>query len=482
MQKNFKTSLLFFLIFFSHKSFSQTIVNGDFEQIDSNLKIKDWKWSNAPGYKFTADPFTHYSGNYSALLVNEANLASETGGAAFIQPFTALKTGIKHLKFSVMVKTQSAAPCGIILNAFCRQYPILSTDMFERGIGGTLDWKRISTEFTLPTYTNGMSFGGMLTGSGKIWFDDFKLEELPIEITPAGPALKKYFTEFIDTLKKNSIRRDSIDFDLLAKDLEIIADGAQTKAEAVKPFQYAFAAMNDNFGAYYDSLAVVKTEELKKEAEKNKKVLKIRFPVGGVWRNEFAIIRISSFGVQDSTQAKAYSDSLKNLIFSLENKKPKGWLIDLRDCSAGDRDALMNGFSPFFYIKDVLTLHYANDSIKTWDYSDTTLRKINKKIPIALLTGPPTRTASESVLIAFKGLDNTRQFGEPTGGASEEAAIFNLSDKAAITFSTGVFSDAKKRKYSGRIKPDQLVEYPKNTQIKIEEDGIVYLATQWISK
>jgi len=483
MQTIFKTCLLLFLIFSTKPCTSQTITNGDFETVDTTLKVLGWKWSNAFGYKFVADPFTHYSGNYSALLENVSNIATESGGAAFVQPFLTQKTGLKSWRFSVMVKTQSAAPCGVILNAFCRQFPILSTDMFERGIGGTADWRKIVAEFTLPTYTNALSFGGMLTGSGKIWFDDFKLEEIPLDIKPVSPLVKKYFAEFIDTLKLNSIRRDSVDFDLLEKDLELMANGAQNKDDLKLPFQYAFAAMNDNFGAFYDSTTMVKAEADKIIALKNKKAAPpLRYAVGGLWKNEYAIIRIPSFFVEDPILSKLYSDSLVHLIKKIENKHPKGFLIDLRDCSTGNVDALMNGFSPFFNDKKTLNLNYANGKMKSWDYSDTTKYKLNKKMSVAVLTGPLTQTAAEAVVIAFKSKKNTKQFGEPTGGSNEEARNFKLSDGASVSFSTGVYSDAKNKKYFDRIKPDQFVEFPKNVQIKIEEDAVVYLATQWIEK
>ncbi len=482
MQTIFKTCLLLFLIFSTKPCTSQIITNGDFETVDTTLKVLGWKWSNAFGYRFVADPFTHYSGNYSALLENVTNSVSESGGAAFVQPFTTKKTGLKSWRLSVMVKTQSAAPCGVILNAFCRQFPILSTDMFERGIGGTADWRRIVAEFTLPTYTNALSFGGMITGSGKIWFDDFKLEEIPLDVTPASPVVKKYFAEFIDSLKLHSIRRDSVDFDLLEKDLELIAKGAQNKDDLKSPFQYAFAAMNDNFGAYYDSTTMTKANTERANALKNKKIPPpLRYPIGGIWKNDYAIIRVPSFFVEDPILSKLYSDSLVHLIKIMENKHPKGFIIDLRDCSSGNVDALMNGLAPFFTDKKTLSLNYANGKQKSWDYSDTTIYKLNKKLPVAVLTGPLTQAAAEAVVIAFKSKKNTKQFGEPTGGLSEEAQNFKLSDNATVTFSTGIYSDVKNMKYSGRIKPDQFVEFPKNVQIKIEEDAIVYLATQWLA-
>lgn len=481
MQTIFKTFLLLFLIFFSKPGSSQTISNGDFETVDTTLKVLGWKWSNASGYKFVADPFTHYSGNYSALLENVSNTTSESNGAAFVQPYLTKKTGMKSWRFSVMVKTQSAAPCGVIINAFCRQFPIFSTDMFERGIGGTADWRRIVAEFTLPTYTNALSFGGMLTGSGKIWFDDFKLEEIPLDVKPVGAVVKKYFSEFIDTLKLHSIRRDSIDFNLLEKDLELIAKGTQNKDDLNPAFQYAFAAINDNFGAYYDSTTMVKADADRLIAQKNKKTPPpLRYAIGGIWKNEYAIIRVPSFFIEDPILSKLYSDSLVHLIKNMESKHPKGFLIDLRDCSKGNIDALMKGLSPFFNAKKTLTVNYANGTLKSWDYSDTTKYKINKKMSVAVLTGPLTQAAAEAVVIAFKSKKNTKQFGEPTGGYSEEIRNFKLSDNATVEFSVGVYSDAKNLKYTGRIKPDQFVEFPKNVQIKIEEDAIVYLASQWI--
>ena len=74
------------------------------------------------------------------------------------------------------------------------------------------------------------------------------------------------------------------------------------------------------------------------------------------------------------------------------------------------------------------------------------------KVPLAVLTGPATASAGESVVIALKGRPHTRFFGQPTAGLPTGNRTFTLPDGAVIALTTTVELDRNHVQYDGRVR------------------------------
>ena len=51
-------------------------------------------------------------------------------------------------------------------------------NMRNRPIKGTSDWKKYEIVLDIPPDSKSINYGVLLNGDGKVWFDDFKLEEV----------------------------------------------------------------------------------------------------------------------------------------------------------------------------------------------------------------------------------------------------------------------------------------------------------------
>lgn len=462
-----KTFLAFiFLCVFSQLE-AQVVLNAGFEKIADDGGFKDWKWSKSPGFTFSPETGSAYEGKYCARL--SSTVGNKNGGAAFVQALSGRVSGLKRVRFSMMIKTKDAAPVGFILNAFVDRFNVYSNSEAPATISGTNDWQRYSLETVLPTYTNALSIVGKLSGPGTAWFDDVKLEEIPLNVHPLSDSLAGLSDEFLNVFDKYSIRRDSFDTGLLKKDIEALSQQAVRKDDLGFGFIYAFVATGDKKARFSDGKRPPKI--------KNEQIL---YPVGGIYKQRYAVVRIPSFFVSDSIQRKLYSDSLTALIKSFDKSSIHGIMLDFRNCSQGDEGALFRGLAPFFKEQDtVLTFSATNAPNKAWRFNDSSIYNFKHNIPVAVLTSINTGGAGEVSAIAFKHQKNVKIIGEPTAGLSARTTEFKLSTGWVVQLSTGVFADRTGKKYLGQVQPDEFITYPKDVQITIDEDAVIFRAVEW---
>lgn len=56
-------------------------------------------------------------------------------------------------------------------------YTVLSFDnMYDKHLNGTVEWTEYSFEIDVPEETELINYGALLSGTGQIWMDNFKLE------------------------------------------------------------------------------------------------------------------------------------------------------------------------------------------------------------------------------------------------------------------------------------------------------------------
>jgi len=50
--------------------------------------------------------------------------------------------------------------------------------MQDRSIKGTTDWKKYEIVLDVPDGSKALAYGVVLSGNGKVWFDNLKIEEV----------------------------------------------------------------------------------------------------------------------------------------------------------------------------------------------------------------------------------------------------------------------------------------------------------------
>lgn len=162
--------------------YAQNTHNLDFETL-KNETAKGWTTFGTGDYKVSFDTSIAQNGNISGAI---ASTGSNTQFKALAYTIPA-DFGGKKIKLSGYLKTENVTNgwAGLWL----RVDPEISFDnMRSRNIDGTNDWKKYEIELKLGNKAKQIVFGGILSGTGKIWVDNL---EITIDGKPIDQAPEK---------------------------------------------------------------------------------------------------------------------------------------------------------------------------------------------------------------------------------------------------------------------------------------------------
>ncbi len=166
--------LFFAFIILSTSSYPQnqnSKLNLDFEQKQEAQELpKDWfKWGN---YTLSTDSTEHYSGKNSVKIDGTAGNAF--GSVAYRIPS---KYKGKKIKLEGYMKLKNVANghAGLLLRLDGDGNTLEFDNMASKGIVGSIDWKKYQITLPYNEKTEDIFVAGILSGSGTVWFDDFKV-------------------------------------------------------------------------------------------------------------------------------------------------------------------------------------------------------------------------------------------------------------------------------------------------------------------
>lgn len=144
--------------------------------------------SDAPDYTIRVDPRGPALGLPSALL--SANTAHPHGYGTLIQGIRADLYRGKRLHFSASLRTEGVAQGAGLWLRLDEQKGVHAWNMGAHPIKGTTGWRRYGYVLDVPADAQGMAFGSDLTGTGKVWLADVRLEAVgkgvPVTPEPGG--------------------------------------------------------------------------------------------------------------------------------------------------------------------------------------------------------------------------------------------------------------------------------------------------------
>lgn len=149
-------------------------------------------------------------------------------------------------------------------------------------------------------------------------------------------------------------------------------------------------------------------------------------------QGEILLLTLPGF-MGNRDQAQAYADALAQAIDA--NRDVQGVIVDLRENTGGDMGPMVAGLSPLLPDGDLLYFESRQGQMPVTTeggvtqgggtpLSVTVTDKLN--VPVAILQGPKTASSGEATLLAFKGLDQVRFFGQPTAGYASANIIIPL--------------------------------------------------------
>jgi hypothetical protein len=199
-----KTTFILILIFFTIFSFSQTEnkidFNFGFEKISKKGQLPDklMNWSSA-AYKLKVDSIEKHSGNNSLLIELVGDKTDKSfGSCAYSIPANYQGNQIE-LRAYMKLENVTTGPIGLMLRIDGEAGPLQFDNMQQKNIQGTSDWTLYSVKLPLPENAKTIFVAAILSGTGKLWVDDFQLLIDGEDISKAKTKILQVFKADKDT-------------------------------------------------------------------------------------------------------------------------------------------------------------------------------------------------------------------------------------------------------------------------------------------
>lgn len=163
-----------------YRKMMQALCGTEDGKMEKQTEVKGWllSGSHPHHYSFGVDEKVFHTGTKSGVLYSTEN-ARLDGFGTMMQSFLADDFKGKRIKLSCYLKTEEVEKCG----AWCRVDnaagdTLQFDNMDNRSITGSTDWNYYSIVLDVPMDSASIHFGVLLVGSGKVWADGFKFEEV----------------------------------------------------------------------------------------------------------------------------------------------------------------------------------------------------------------------------------------------------------------------------------------------------------------
>ncbi|MCG7230530.1 S41 family peptidase [Corynebacterium minutissimum] len=149
---------------------------------------------------------------------------------------------------------------------------------------------------------------------------------------------------------------------------------------------------------------------------------------------------VPSIGRHDDGQV--YADTLATGLTA--HPEACAAVVDLRGNDGGDMGPMYAGLSPLLpdgtalsFVSRMGTTDVVIDGNSvTGGGTPTTTSGGKLEVPVAVLTDDETASSAEATLLAFRGLDNVRTFGEPTAGYASANMVIDYPDGRSLMITT----------------------------------------------
>ncbi len=354
-------------------------------------------------------------------------------------------------------------------------------------VRGTTAWRNYTVSLVCPLNVAKMKVGAILFGKGKARFRNYKIMFTSIEKRKPSALTTQYISAVCDTIKKHSLLRDSFDIKAMKGIAMKIAGPSKNYTDCYLAVNYLLESLRP-YGDEHSFL--MKANEVTNWEKNGSQVSAIQFPAYKVM-DSCGYILVPPFHGGNPQQMLAYADSLQNAIQTLYASGIKGWIIDLRQNTGGNMEPMLAGLGPLFSADKLGSLvdvenhndgwyykngKYYGDSEPGWSVSKPV--KLEKQLPIAVLTSNQTGSSGEIVVISFIGNAKTRSFGQSTWGLTTGNGSFALADGSKIFLASTIMADRNGKQYRSSIKPDEEIG---ETVVK-QDVVILAVAGDWIRK
>lgn len=467
-----KVAVLGMLLAASQAAAQQTNLGFEVQSSDDPHRPAGWKVSGA-GYEIALDSLA-LEGKRSLRLIR----ARPGGFAGASQTVSTVGLNATRVRLSGYVRTVdvTGGAAGFAMLVWgSGPRPIYVESITDAALP---QWTRYDLELPVPSGATRVEFGAQFTGSGTAWFDAVSLEM--VNDTAVSDTVRAYVAHALDLMEKNSLRRDSIDWQAFRAEAWQLVRGTRRVAALHPVLESLVTRLGDHHSHFVRPRKAATIGSTPK------------MPSGSLVAERIGYLHVPEFGVADSKQLKAYADTLNRLLRELDRHGVCGWIVDLRNNSGGNMWPMIAGLGPLSGSGTLGWFVRADGKRDAWGYKDGASRhrgaaRVNvsgaahklriPNPPVAIITNGRTASSGEVVAVAFRGRPRTRSFGTPTTGQSTGNETFELADGAKLVITTTVLADRTGKQYGGPIIPEVVLPA---SNAAAPSDSTATAAREWL--
>lgn len=283
--------------------------------------------------------------------------------------------------------------------------------------------------------------------------------------TPQSIALT-HLNAVIDTMQKNSVNRQKVDWASLRRDAIDSVKTALSIWETYPGIRLALTRIADGHSSYIGvdgTVVYVPTRSC----------VGSRAPVPTNLPQDVGYVKVGGFSGTPE-QALAFATDIQNTIRSADRANMTGWIIDLRGNTGGNMWPMVAGLGPVVGEGVLGWFVDPAGAAEQWSYQNgasilgaTAVTRVASpyalrisRPKVAVLVDNAVASSGEATFIAFRTRPNTRSFGLATCGLSTSNVGFKMPDGARLVLSVATMADRTKSLYGDRVVPDEIITDP----------------------
>ena len=469
---------------------AQNLVNPGFELHAGTLPV-GWFVRAEDGYVLAIDSVGAQQGRFAARL-SRAELENADSFGAVTQRVDASAWRGKWVRYRAWVRASvpDSSSGHLLLRTVLADSSVGTAEMmFDRPIRGA-QWKQFEIKALIEDDAARIDLGFGLAGGGSIWVDSATLELVPeAELTPASGTVLSFIEEVFAHMRRESIRRDSVNWGRIHNRMIALARGSRRTADYYPALHQVLRMLGDNHSNHLTPKQLKDTKVAGGTAE-NPEIVVQRLP------NNVGYIEIGNYWGFDQEKANAYARAAHAKLKAVDSPEICRWVVDLRRNNGGNLWPMLAAIGPILGNGFAGRFITASDS-REWGYDkgaiwfgDEWHRGVNadpesyalyNEYPlVAVLTSGQTASAGEAAAVAFRGRPDARSFGRPTYGVSTSNSTIELSDSSMLVLTSARYGDRLGRLYGSKLQPDTPVNADRNDDPA--QDPTVHAALRWLKQ
>ena len=315
--------------------------------------------------------------------------------------------------------------------------------------------------------------------------------ETPTVRSRPQEASSNLVREAIDACAANALRRGEIDWGQIRARAESMSGEGKSADEVIR---WVVSELRDGHSSYLNAAeaAAIAQAAAEKQASAAPSAPPSAQPSMPPHLEPSGRLLVSKSGVKlgylrvpyliamDEARTTGYAKTLGALQRELVDAGAQGWVVDLRRNVGGNQWPMLAALSRILGDGAHGAIVPPGGERVTWGTSsgaswmnapDTVVFAVEgfgapdtSRFPVALLIDQRTASSGETIVVSFRGRDNTRSFGDQTAGKSSANTTVTLADGSLLNITTSALYDRSGTAYGGPIAPDVAFNLPAPTR------------------